>query len=184
MLEGLPRGSSFIGIPIVAFVDKKYQPEQDFAFLMSEADLSKISYHLYDSCDAVKNSNLNRYHTLYVFSPSFSEDEVSDFWEKHIKKKENYIKLFYYKYINSELVLVNFSYYSYIDTQKREVETWLKSGYNDGLWGNSFWKTYDALFALYNMGDNIASYLQRTFLQIEKHYRNGSYDGVLTPTCG
>lgn len=151
---------------------------------MSEADLSKISYHLYDSCEAVINSDLNRYHTLYVFSPSFSEDEVSDFWEHHIKEKENYIKLFYYKYINNELVLVNFSYYSYVDAQKQEVETWIKSGYKDGLWGNSFWKTYDALLTLYNMGDNISSYLQSTFLQIEKHYRNGSYDGVLAPTCG
>lgn len=173
-----------IGIPTVAFVDKKSQPEQDFAFLMSEADLSKISYHLYESCESVVKSDLNRYHTLYVFSPSFSEGEVSDFWEQHIKGKGNYIKLFYYKYIKCELVLVNFSYYSYVDTQKQEVQIWLRSCYKDGLWGNSFWKTYDALFALYSMGDNISSYLQSTFLQIEKHYRNGSYDGVLAPTCG
>ncbi len=173
-----------IGIPTVAFVDKKSQPEQDFAFLMSEADLSKISYHLYESCDSVIKSELNRYHTLYVFSPSFSEIEVSDFWERHIKGKGNCIKLFYYKYINCELVLVNFSHYSYVDTQKQEVQIWLRSCYKDGLWGNSFWKTYDALFALYNIGDNITSYLQSAFLQIKKHYRNGSYDGVLAPTCG
>lgn len=173
-----------IGIPIVAFVDKKNQSAQEFAFLMSEADLSKISYHLYESCEAVINSNLNCYHTLYVFSPSFSENEVSDFWEQHIKPKGSHIKLFYYKYIKGELVLVNFSYYSYVDAQKQEVETWLKSNYTNGLWGNSFWKTYDALFALYNMGDNISSYLKSTFLQIQKHYRNGSYDGVLAPTCG
>lgn len=173
-----------IGIPTVAFVDKKTQPAQDFEFLMSEADLSKTSYYSYNSCEDVLSSPLKQYHTLYVFSPAFSENDVSQFWDNNVKNKDNYIKLFYYKYINGELVLVNFSHYSYIETQKREVETWLKSEYKDGLWGNSFWKTYDAIFALHNMGDSIACYLKSTFSQIEKHYRNGSYDGVLAPTCG
>lgn len=173
-----------IGIPTVAFVDKKEQSAQDFQFLMSEAELSNISYFTYLSITEVINSNLCKYHTLYVFSPSYSENEVSEFWERHVKEKSGYIKLFYYKYINNELVLVNFSYFSYIDAQKHEVETWLKSEYSDGLWGNSFWKTYDALFALYRMGEDISPYLRGAFSKIEKHYRNGSYDGVLAPTCG
>lgn len=58
------------------------------------------------------------------------------------------------------------------------METWLKSEYKDGLWGNSFWKTYDALFALYRMGEDISPYLREAFSKIEKHYRNGSYDEV------
>ena len=173
-----------IGIPTVAFVDKKEQPAQDFQFIMSEAELSNISYYTYLSTTDVINSSLCQYHTLYVFSPSYSEDEVSEFWEKHVKEQSGYIKLFYYKYINNELVLVNFSYFSYIDAQKHEVETWLKGEYKDGLWGNSFWKTYDALFALYRMGEDISPYLRGAFTKIEKHYRNGSYDGVLAPTCG
>ena len=173
-----------IGIPTVAFVDKEEQPVQDFQFLMSEAELSNISYFTYLSTAEVINSSLRQYHTLYVFSPSYSENEVSEFWESHVKEQNGYIKLFYYKYINSELVLVNFSYFSYIDAQKHEVETWLKSEYKDGLWGNSFWKTYDALFALHRMGEDISPYLQGAFSKIEKHYRNGSYDGVLAPTCG
>lgn len=173
-----------IGIPTVAFVDKEEQPVQDFQFLMSEAELSNISYVTYLSTEEAVNSSLRQYHTLYVFSPSYSENEVSEFWESHVKEQNGYIKLFYYKYINSELVLVNFSYFSYIDAQKHEVETWLKSEYRDGLWGNSFWKTYDALFALHRMGQDISPYLRGAFSKIEKHYRNGSYDGVLAPTCG
>lgn len=173
-----------IGIPTVAFVDKEEQPVQDFQFLLSEAELSNISYFTYLSTSEVINSNLRQYHTLYVFSPAYSEDEVSEFWENHVKEQNGYIKLFYYKYINNELVLVNFSYFSYIDTQKHEVETWLKSKYRDGLWGNSFWKTYDALFTLHGMGEDISPYLRGAFLKIEKHYRHGSYDGVLAPTCG
>ena len=173
-----------IGIPTVAFVDKEEQAVQDFQFLMSEAELSNISYFTYLSTTEIINSDLRQYHTLYVFSPSYSENEVSEFWENHVKEQNQYIKLFYYKYINNELVLVNFSYFSYIDVQKHEVEIWLKSEYKDGLWGNSFWKTYDALFALHRMGEDISSYLRGAFAKIEKHYRNGSYDGVLAPTCG
>lgn len=173
-----------IGIPTVAFVDKKEHPIQEFQFLMSEAELSNISYISYFSVKEVMNSNLHEYHTLYVFSPSYSEDEVSKFWEMHIKDHDEYTKLFYYKYIGNELVLVNFSHFSYIDAQKHEVETWLKSEYKEGFWGNSFWKTYDALFALYRMGEDISPYLSGAFSKIEAHYRNGSYDGVLAPTCG
>lgn len=173
-----------IGIPTVAFVDKEGAPIQDFKFLMSEAELSNISYIRYVSTKDVVSSNLRQYHTLYVFSPAYSEEEVSKFWETNVKKQDGYTKLFYYKYIGAELVLVNFSYFSYIDTQKCEVETWLKSEYKDGLWGNSFWKTYDALFALYRMGEDISPYLKGAFSKIEMHYRHGSYDGVLAPTCG
>lgn len=173
-----------IGIPTVAFVDKKEQLVQDFQFLISEAELSNISYFTYLSVTEVISSSLRQYHTLFVFSPSYSENEVSEFWERHVKEQGGYIKLFYYKYINNELVLVNFSYFSYIDAQKHEVETWLKSEYKDGLWGNSFWKTYDTLFALYRMGEDISPYLRGAFSKIKKHYRNGSYDGVLAPTCG
>lgn len=173
-----------IGIPSVAFVNKLNLNDDDFNFLISEADLSRISYIAYPSLEEALKSPLKKYHTLFVMSPNFLDDEVADFWESNIKTQNNYIKLFYYKHINKELVLVNFSYYSYIDTQKQEVETWLKSKYQGGMWDNSFWKTYDALFALHNMGISISCYLKSIFQEIQKHYNNGSYDGVLAPTCG
>lgn len=173
-----------VGIPSVAFVNKLNLNDNDFNFLISEADLSRISYISYPSIEESLRSPLKKYHTLFVLSPNFSEEEVANFWEENIKTQNNYIKLFYYKHINKELVLVNFSYYSYIDTQKHEVETWLKSKYQGGMWDNSFWKTYDALFALHNMGISISCYLKSVFQEINKHYKKGSYDGVLAPTCG
>lgn len=175
-----------VGIPNVAFVNKENSPSLEYEFIISEAKLSKISYISYKSLkDVVNDTNhLRKYHTLYVFSPDFTEDEVANFWENYVKPQDGYVKLFYYKYINKELVLVNFSYYSYIDTQKREVETWLRCKYNGGLWDNSFWKTYDVIFALQNMGVSISCFLKSVFLQIQTHYQKGSYDGVLAPTCG
>lgn len=174
-----------IGIPSVAFISKS-SPSKEFEFIISEAELSKISYISYNSLDEVlsKKNSLKNYHSLYVFSPEFLEEEVADFWKEQLQVHDGYIKLFYYKYIKGELVLVNFSYYSYIDTQKKEVETWLKCKNQDGFWDNSFWKTYDALFALQNMGVSIAGFLKGVFAKIERHYQNGSYDGVLAPTCG
>lgn len=175
-----------VGIPSVAFINKDGRLSNEFEFIISESKLSKTSYISYKSLEEATNSDnkLNSFHTLYVFSPEYMEDEVSSFWEDFIKPQERYIKLIYYKYINDELVLVNFSYSSYIDSQKKEVEIWLKSQFKEGLWGNSFWKTYDAIFALDNMGVSVKSYLKSMFLQIDKHYQNGSYDGVLAPTCG
>lgn len=173
-----------IGIPSVAFVNKSNENDIDFDFLVSEADLYRISYKLYNSLDDCLNGKLKKYHTLFVFSPNYTEEEVASFWEQNVKKQNDYIKLFYYKHINKELVLVNFSYYSYIDTQKHEVETWLKSKFDGGFWDNSFWKTFDALFALHNMDISINSYLKSIFQKIHNHYKNGSYDGVLAPTCG
>lgn len=175
-----------VGIPSVAFINKGGRLSKEFEFIISESKLSKTSYISYRSLEeATNNGNkLNAFHTLYVFSPDYNEDEVSGFWDSFIKPQDRYIKLIYYKYINDELVLVNFSYSSYIDAQKKEVEIWLKSQFKEGLWGNSFWKTYDAIFALDNMGVSVKSYLKSMFLQIDKHYQNGSYDGVLAPTCG
>lgn len=120
-----------VGIPSVAFINKGGRLSKEFEFIISESKLSKTAYISYRSlAEATNNGNkLNAFHTLYVFSPDYNEDEVSSFWDSFIKPQDRYIKLIYYKYINDELVLVNFSYSSYIDAQKRR----LKFGSNHNL---------------------------------------------------
>lgn len=175
------------GLPEVAFLNKNNHDVEEFKFLISETDLSKISYKLYDGISNYFNSNTYKYHSLLVLSPAYSEEEVSDFWEQ-IQNSTNYIRLFHYRYINNDpkkdLTLVHFSHYSYIEDQKRNVETWLKSKYSFKLWDNSFWKTYDVILAFQCLGVDLKSYLFGIFRDISKHYNNGSYDGVLAPTCG
>ena len=175
-----------VGIPTVAFINKKDSVSKEFEFIISEAKLAKTPFISYKDIEEIDKDSytLKQFHSLYVFSPEYQEAEVASFWDSIEKPRDRYIKLIYYKHVNQELVLVNFSYSSYIDAPKKEVEIWLRSQYLDGLWGGSFWKTFDAIFALKNMGGSIKGYLKSMFLQIYKHYQNGSYDGVLAPSCG
>jgi hypothetical protein len=70
------------GIPALAFIEKKQQESGVFKYLVSEADLQKIAYKLYNSVEECSNSKIFNYHSLFVFSPNFIEKEVSDFWNK------------------------------------------------------------------------------------------------------
>jgi hypothetical protein len=176
-----------IGIPEVAFVTKTAISEEVVKFLKSEAELNKMPYKYYDSIESVSSSNFFRYHSLFVLLPAYSENEVSVFWDT-IKTKTKYTKLFHYRHINDDttkdLILVNFSQSRQIDLQKQAVKTWLVSLYKNHLWDNSFWKTYDVIQAFTKLEVSIEPYIVGLFTDINKHYKDGSYDGVLAPTCG
>lgn len=176
-----------VGIPEVAFVTKSNPDEEVLKFLVSEAELEKIPYTKYTSIEDCNNSSLFHYHTLFVFFPMYTESEVSDFWN-NVKKNLRYVRLFHYRHINdmptNDLILVNFSQSRQIDMQKKAVETWLKSKYEEKFWENSFWKSFDVILALIILEVNIKPYIVGIFRDIADHYKNGSYDGVLAPTCG
>lgn len=178
-----------VGIPEVAFVTKTSASEAVFKFLVSEAQLAKISYKTYNSTDAIDQRKLSQYHSLFVFSPAYSEGEVSDFWDTIKSNMEyKYTRLFHYRHINDDptkdLILVNFSQNRQIDSQKQAVATWLISLYEDHLWDNSLWKTYDVILAFKRLDVSIKPYIAGIFKDINGHYKDGSYDGVLAPTCG
>jgi hypothetical protein len=186
LLENIVR-YLMVGIPEVVFITKQNTQEEVFRFLVSEAELAKIPYETYDDINCLKNSKMFRYHSLFVFSPMYCEEEVADFW-KFAKNNASYIRLFHYRHIGddeaNDLVLVNFSQSRQIDMQKQAVETWLISLYNNRLWDNSFWKSYDVILAFIKLGISIEPYIVGLFNDINAHYKNGSYDGVLAPTCG
>ncbi len=176
-----------VGIPEVAFITKKDANEEVFKFLVTEAELAKIPYETYTAIEDVNKSNMFKYHSLFVFSPMYTEKEVSYFWNT-IKNDVNYIRLFHYRHINdvssNDLILVNFSQSRQIDFQKQAVETWLISQYQNKFWDNSFWKSHDVILALINLKVNIEPYIIGIFNDINHHYKDGHYDGVLAPTCG
>lgn len=186
LLENLIR-YLMVGIPEVAFVTKKNDEDGVFKFLITEAELEKIPYEKYIEIDEICNNKLSQFHSLYVFSPLYTELEVSSFWDS-IKNNKQYAKLFHYRYVDdkstNDLVLVNFTQSKQIDLQKQAVETWLISLYENKFWDNSFWKTYDVILALIKLKVNIQPYIVGIFSDINSHYKDGSYDGVLAPTCG
>lgn len=186
LLENLIR-YLMVGIPEVAFITKHDSSEEVFKFLVTEAELVKIPYETYTDLENINNSKLFKYHSLFVFSPMYTEMEVSDFWDS-VKNNMQYIRLFHYRHINdiasNDLILVNFSQSRQIDLQKQAVKTWLISQYQNKFWDNSFWKSYDVILALIKLEVNIEPFIVGIFKDISGHYKDGNYDGVLAPTCG
>lgn len=175
------------GIPSVAIIKKAGYDNSELKALVGEAELQKLSYRVYNSWDKVGDEKLQAYHSVYVFAPEYDEREVLEYWHSFNPRLGNDSikhKFLYYRKNGSDIILECLSNFWYFDSQKEDICAWLRSEYKDGFWGNSFWKTHDALFGLHQIGETIKPFLKNTFEQIRKHYKSGSYDGVLAPTCG
>lgn len=178
------------GVPHTALIHKngKYN-NNEMKILAFDAEMSKIGYVEYGNLEDFLN-NIS-WHSLAVFSPDYSETEVLDAW-KIIKTNTMFTKAYHYKKIGEELVLVKYSSNAYIEQQKMDVISWLNSKRGIKLWDNSFWKTYDVAKLYYSMGIEgcpaIIGQIVNAVVECDdksKHYRkDGSYDGVLAPTCG
>lgn len=175
------------GIPNLAFMSKKIEDDDIIKSLVAEAQYSKISYEIYNGISEVEESQTRQYHSIFVFSSMYTEDEVTCFWDT-IKPAPEYGKVFHFRQIkgkyDDEIVVVCYSKSKQIDAQRREVLTWLASLYDNKLWDNSFWKTYDVILTFTMLNTSIAPYIKGVFDDIQSHYKDGSYDGVLAPTCG
>lgn len=174
------------GLPTIAFVKHENQESEELKLLASEVELYKIAFEEYIGIQKYLDSNHAKYHSLVVFSPAYDEQTVGQFWTQ-IRDKNKFLKAYYFKTIFDDLALVKFSNNSFIEYQKRDVVAWLTSKYKDGLWDNSFWKTYDVFMMMHEIHyEGIQHYIAGIFDAItdEKHFKNGSYDGVLAPTCG
>lgn len=178
------------GIPHTAFVHKDNYNNSEMKILTLDAELSKVGNMEYCSInDYLVNV---AWHSLVVFSPDFSEKEVLDAWQI-IKKNNKFTKVYHYRNVGDELVLVKYSNNTYIEQQKVDVLAWLNSKRGKRLWDNSFWKTFDVARLFYLMGDKDSSSIIKQIVEAivdkddknKSHYKqNGSYDGVLAPSCG
>lgn len=178
------------GIPHTAFVHKNDYSNSEMKILTLDAELSKVGNMEYCSIeDYLVNVS---WHSLVVFSPDFSESEVSGVWQS-IKQKNKFTKVYHYRMVADELVLVKYSNNTYIEQQKMDVLAWLNSKRGKRLWDNSFWKTYDVARLLYTIKDTQCPSVVEQIIEAiigkddknKEHYKeNGSYDGVLAPTCG
>ncbi len=178
------------GIPHTAFVHKNDYNNSEMKILTLEAELAKIGNMEYCSMeDYLANA---AWHSLVVFSPDYYENEVLDAW-RIIKQNNRFTKVYHYRNIEDELILVKYSNNTYIEQQKMDVLAWLNSKRGKRLWDNSFWKTFDVARLLYLIRDECCTSIINQIVEaiIDKddknrsHYKaNGSYDGVLAPSCG
>lgn len=179
------------GIPHTAFVHKDHFENNEMKVLTMDAELSKVGYSEYASMQTF--CEMADWHSLVVFSPDYSENEVYEAWQK-IKVSNPFTKVYHYRRIQegNELVLVKYSNNTYIEQQKIDVLAWLHSKRGKRLWDNSLWKTYDVAKLLYSLHDSgcveILSQISESVTEKDdndkSHYKAGCYDGVLAPTCG
>ena len=178
------------GIPHTAFVHKNNYDNSEMKIVTQDAELSKVGNMEYCSIeDYMINSD---WHSLVVFSPDYIESEVSNAWQI-IKERNKFTKVYHYRTVGDELVLVKYSNNTYIEQQKMDVLSWLNSKRGRRLWDNSLWKTFDVVRLLHTIGDDCCPSIINQIVEAiltkddknKSHYKsNGSYDGVLAPTCG
>lgn len=178
------------GLPKVAFIEKAGVKNGDFDFLLTTATLSKVPYEIYNDVSRIKKE-LYDIHNTYIFSPDWKEHDVSEFISKigyaengTSLKKPPYRRVYYFKRTDNELTLNQYSNFSTIDFMIDRAVLWLGSKFENAMWGGSFWTTYDVLMMMVGIGVDIDSYIYPAINDIKKHYKEGSYDGVMGATCG
>lgn len=178
------------GLPHVAFIQKANVQNGDFDFLLTTAKLSKVAYEIYNNFEEIKKE-LHNIHSTYIFSPDWSEDDINRFVKKigfYISKgrlsEKFYRRVYYFKQIDGILSLAQFSNFSTIDLIIDNAILWINAKFNSSMWGGSFWLTYDILFMMSEIGIDITSYIAPILCDIESHYKDGSYDGVMGATTG
>jgi len=178
------------GLPRVAFIDNAGIKHGDFDFLLTSAKLSKISHHIYDNVAQIKPELLN-IHNTYIFSPDWKEQDVTDFLRNtfhsdnhNTNGRKSYVRVYYFKEFNNVLTLAQYSNFSTIDLIIDSSVLWVTSMFPNAMWGRSFWITYDILTMMYDIGENIETYISPILNDIRKHYTEYSYDGIMGATCG
>lgn len=178
------------GLPKVAFVEKAGVKNGDFDFLLTTATLSKVPHEIYSDVNKIRKE-LYEIHNTYIFSPDWKESDVSEFINNIddvkrgiLAKKPPYRRVYYFKQSDKGLTLNQYSNFSTIDFMIDSAVLWLGSKFENAMWGGSFWTTYDVLTMMLDIDANIDSYINPAINDIKKHYKEGSYDGVMGATCG
>lgn len=178
------------GLPKVAFIDNANVKHGDFDFLLTSAKLSKISHEVYDHANNIRKELFN-VHNTYIFSPDWKENDIANFLKNiestmslRTARKKSYVRVYYFKVIDSILTLTQYSNFSTIDLITDSSVLWVNSKFQNRMWNNSFWTTYDILIMLYENAVDIQSYITPILKDIKRHYAEYSYDGVTGATCG
>ena len=173
------------GRPTVGILRKKGVENFEFKYLISSYESSKLSYTEYNLEKLNSEKIAIHIHDILIIDTAWDKREVSDF----IAKNRIDIEEGRYKVITFETSI--YPTYSIISSYKNSqaiistVLVWLQSIYNANkpYWQDSFWRTYDVLYAFQYFKIPIKAYGESIGNELKKHDKNGSYDEVLGATC-
>lgn len=178
------------GSPQVAFIKKPGINDGDYEFLLSNALLSKVPHIVYNNIADIP-AKLRTVHCTYIFSPGWPESDIFSFLRNSNKPvalgtqiEKTYRIVYYFQRHEDLLTMTQHSNCSTVDLIIDRSASWLKSKFDNRMWGRSFWITHDILFMGASLDINISEFIKPVLQDIQEHYRDGSYDGVMGATCG
>ncbi|WP_316186254.1 MULTISPECIES: hypothetical protein [unclassified Bradyrhizobium] len=178
------------GLPTVAFIGKGDSAVGDYRYVVSSAQLAKISHVIYDDAAEI-DGRLAAVHTTYVFAPGCDENEILDFWDKvddagsrPESRRPPYRRLYYFRSNGGKFGLTRYSNFSSIDLIIDNGISWVEQQFTRGMWAGSFWITYDILIMMSELNVRIGRFIPSVISDIQGHDIEGSYDGVMGATCG
>lgn len=175
------------GMPIVAFVSGEPKPRGDFEYLIDSASLSKIPHAVYRTTASIPHE-LFSVHGIFILSPSCTEQEAKELWRRvklgAPEARTQYKRLYRIDDQGGTISLIQQSNFSSVDLTIDSAVAWVDSRYRGGFWAGGFWNTTDVLRMLMDLDSSPATYLDGVLKDVKKHYRDGSYDGVVGATSG
>lgn len=177
------------GVPQIAFIDSTARHHADFAFLLTNARLSRLPYEIYQDIGQIK-SELYPLHNTFIFSPEYEASKIDQFIRRvqaetaEKPRQRHYKQIYFFRKIANQLIMQQYANFNQLDLMVDQSLVWLDTQFNGMMWERGFWKTYDILMMMHDLEGEISKYLHPVFLDIKKHFKEYSYDGVLGVTCG
>lgn len=173
------------GQPHIAIIEKQGTTTFDFKYLTSNLEVTKVPFNKYTQNSLDFGKIPFNIHNTVILDPAWTLDELRDSnYSKFLEHFESGARLFFFGAINANSPVV-----SYVGGLRSvhlilpSSVAWLRSQYQGGRWGGSFWQTYDVLDAFHRLGISISEYRSEVLDGIEKSIINGSYMEVMGATC-
>ncbi|VEU80427.1 hypothetical protein [Haploplasma axanthum] len=170
------------GIPRIAFVKKDGEEDSGFNYLNDETEALNLKSKTYSNKNEMLKSKLKEYHDVYIFSKEYLEEEILDIFIKWKNIKN--VKFFYYKKISKDLFLTEITNQKMIENQRMDVYSLVLYTYKIGYWNNSFYETISIVEALVELELEFDQFINSIFDEVDKYYKNGSYENKIIETCG
>lgn len=173
------------GQPCLAVVEKFKGTEFDFQYLISNLEVNKVPFSRYTQLNLDFSKILLSIHNTIILDPGWSfNDLIKSNFADYSEQFHLGIRLFFFSHTETgDPVLSRIGGLKSIQVILPKTITWIKSQYQNGRWGGSFWHTFDIIENLVELGIDVSEYKEEVLQTIEPHNIEGSYDEVVGATC-
>lgn len=173
------------GYPCVALIKREGSHSFDFDYLAANLDVHKINYQVYIQKQLNFSDRTFNLHSTIVLEPTW---EYSDIVNSNLRIYQAKLlagkRVIYFGHLEKMAPMVShIGGIRELNVLIENTVAWLKSQFNKGSWGNSFWRTYDVINLFRYLNKPLDPYWEEILAQIYPHDINGSYDESFGATC-